>query len=560
MPSKKNPLVQLPAGASNRALQAAQAHWKLRGWNTAYSLFKALDDAGDLNSDDLERYGISAYLTDREDEFLMIFERGFERCSEDYQMRNAIRFAFWLGLTHMFRGEFGKGGGWFARAGGILQDIGSDCVESGYLMLPSIEQDIDADNLAAATKAAIEAAEIGTRFCDNDLVVMARHLQGRVELKAGNLEAGFAIFDDVMLSVTGGSLSPIVTGLVYCSVIDACHEILDFGRTKEWTEALSDWCDEQPELVAFTGQCMIHVAEFRQIDGSWKKSEAQARLACQTLEGSAYSGRAGTAYYRLGEIHRLQGDFAQAENDYRAASKFGFDPQPGRALMHLHQGRHKLASSGIGRALATTQVPQNRIGLLQAQTEIMVATGEFELAREAVNELALHSKTYRTDAVRAVAAQAKGLFDLSAGNPSAAYFELRKAADVWQQLGASYNNARVQVLLGRTCQALGDMGGAELELTAALDVFIALGATADQAVARNALSPKLATGTDQLTTRQIEILRYIARGDTNRKIADELGLSERTIDRHVSNILMRLDVPTRSAATAYAYTQKLLTE
>lgn len=560
MPSQTNPLEQLPVDASNGALEAAQAQWKSRAWNTAYSLFKALDAGGALNADDLERYGVSAYLTDREDEFLMIFERGFKRCCYDDLLRKAIRFAFWLGLTHMFRGEFGKGGGWFARAGGILQDIGSDCVESGYLMLPSIEQDIDAGNQTAATKAAIEAAEIGTRYCDNDLVVIARHLHGRVELKAGNLDAGFAIIDDVMLSVAGGSLSPIVTGLVYCSVIDACHEILDFGRTREWTKALSDWCDEQPELVAFTGQCMIHVAEFRQIDGSWEKSEEQARLACQTLEGSAYSGRAGTAYYRLGEIHRLQGDFVQAENDYRAASGFGFDPQPGLALMRLHQGRHNLASSGIRRALATTKVPQNRIGLLQAQTEIMIATGEFALAREAVNELALHSETYRTDAVRAIAAQAKGLLDLATGNPSKAYAELRKAADVWQQLGAGYNNARVRVLLGRACQALGDTGGAELELTAALEVFVTLGATADQAIARNALSPEPATGTDLLTIRQIEILRYIAMGNTNRKIADELGLSERTVDRHVSNILTRLDVPTRAAAIAFAYTQKLLTE
>src|SRR5207244_7723425 len=129
---------------------------------------------------------------------------------------------------------------------------------------------------------------------------------------------------------------------------------------------------------------------------------------------------------------------------------------------------------------------------------------------------------------------------------------------VWQQVGAPYNAARARAALGRACLALKDLDGAALELDAARAVFERLGAVPDVA-AIDALRSGETRGRDGLTGRELEVLRLVAAGKTNKAIARELCLSERTVDRHVSNIFTKLDVSTRSAATAYAYEHGLVT-
>jgi DNA-binding NarL/FixJ family response regulator len=162
-----------------------------------------------------------------------------------------------------------------------------------------------------------------------------------------------------------------------------------------------------------------------------------------------------------------------------------------------------------------------------------------------------------TDALRAMAAHCRGAVELAEGNAQAALATLRRAFEAWQQVEAPYAAARVRVLIGLACRSLGDDETAALELTAARLVFHELGATPD--LARLDATEKGGTPMhrQQLTTRELQVLHLIAAGKTNKAIAAELSLSERTIDRHVSNILTKLDVPSRAAATAYAYTKKL---
>lgn len=550
--------VDANAVTGQHTLIAAQDHWDNRAWQASYQAFAAADTLTPLPPDMLERFGMAAYLIGQDDDFLIIFERAVGAFADQGLPLRAARCAFWLGLTLMFLGEFSRGNGWFARARRLTDDHGADCVENGYLLLPTVEQNIAAGDDAKALATAEQATQIGEEFADTELVAIARHLQGCINLRTGHLGTGFAQLDDAMLSVTGGQLSPIVTGLIYCSAIDACQRVLAYDRTREWTGALSSWCAEQPQMVAFTGRCMIHRAEILQLDGDWNAALAAANAASRLLNRPQAIGHAGTAYYHLAEVHRLQGHFSEAEAKYREASRCGRDPQPGLAIMRADQGRLQPAASAIRRALASAAAPAARIRLLPAYVDIMLQAGEADAARDGAAELARQAEQLKTDAVQAMAAQAHGAIDLAEGRALDALGPLRRAADMWQRVGACFHLARTRVLIGQAVLASGDVEGGQMELAAARGEFARLGAAHDQKRTEALLATSTLKPPDLLTPRQREILRCVALGMTNRGIGDQLGLSQRTVDRHVSNILTRLDVPSRAAATAYAYSRNLL--
>jgi DNA-binding NarL/FixJ family response regulator len=133
---------------------------------------------------------------------------------------------------------------------------------------------------------------------------------------------------------------------------------------------------------------------------------------------------------------------------------------------------------------------------------------------------------------------------------------LRRAWEAWRELDAPYDAARVRVRTAEACRQLGDHEGAAIETEAAREVFERLGAAADLAT----LPGRSAQGSlpAGLSAREVEVLRLVAAGLTNRAIADALTISERTVDRHVSNIYTKLDVSTRAAATAFAYEHRLV--
>jgi DNA-binding CsgD family transcriptional regulator len=348
-----------------------------------------------------------------------------------------------------------------------------------------------------------------------------------------------------MVAVTSGGLSPIVTGLLYCSVIDGCQAVYALGRAREWTAALTHWCEQQPDMIAFTGLCLAHRAELMQLDGAWRDALDEARRAAR--RGTA----TGQALYRQGELHRLRGALAEAEAAYRDASRHGCEPQPGLALLRLDQGKADAAAAAIRRALAETTEPSKRALLLPASVEIRVAIGDLDAARRACADLEAIAERRDGGMTEALVAHARGAVALAGGDARAALVALRRASTLWQELAVPYEAARVRVLVARACHALGDEDAAALELEAARGVFERLGAEPDLA----RLTPSAPHG---LTARELEVLRRVAAGRTNKAIAAELVLSERTIDRHVSNILAKLRVPSRAAATAYAYEHELI--
>jgi DNA-binding CsgD family transcriptional regulator/tetratricopeptide (TPR) repeat protein len=542
-------------------LEQGREHYERRAWLEAYRSLSRADEAGPLEGEDLERLATSAYLAGYDDAYLAALDRAHRTYLDASAGLRAARCAFWLGLRFLFRGEVGPATGWLARAQRLLEHEHDECVEHGYLLLPLAQQQINAGDSQVAYATAARAAEIGERCREPDLIAIARHLQGRTLLEQGQIEPGLALLDEAMVAVTAGELSPIVTGLVYCSVIEGCQQVYALGRAREWTTALAQWCDDQPELMAFTGICRVHRAEIMQLRGAWREAAEEAQRACERCIQTGSRQAVAAAFYQQAEIHRLRGAFAAAEEDYRKASEWGRDPQPGLALMRLAQGRSDVAAAAMRRALSSTKDPLQRTRLLPAHTEIMLAAGDLDEAHAAsaeLQEIAQRIETGATGVLGAMAAQALGSVALASGDPHEALVSLRRAWRVWQQIDATYLAARVRVQLGLACRALGDEDGSTLDFDAARAAFERLGATSDLARLHSLTAKTRTNGHRGLTARELQVLRLVAEGKTNKVIAAELFLSEKTIDRHVSKIFDKLDVPSRAAATAYAYAHQLI--
>jgi DNA-binding CsgD family transcriptional regulator len=529
-----------------------------RAWMNAYKSLSHADQAAPLGAEDLELLATSAYMLGRDDEYVSCLERAHHAYLGSGEAMRAARCAFWVGMNLALRGEMGRATGWLGRAQRLVEREGRDCVERGYLLLPLMfEHEATGDYEGAAATAA-DAAGIGERFGDADLFALAVHSQGILLVKQGRVVEGLGLLDEAMVAVTAGELSPIVSGFVYCGVIMGCQEAYELRRAQEWTAALTRWCEEQPDMVSFTGTCLVHRAEIMQLHGAWPDALEEARRAGQRLAQVRNQSGAAQAFYRQGEVHRLQGRFTAAEEAYREASRSGWEPQPGLALLRLAQGNGDAAAAAIRRAVGETTEPLKRARLLPAYVEIMLAVGDAQEAHSACGELEEISARYDRSMLGAMVAYAEGAVDLAEGDARAALLALRRAWQVWRDLEVPYEAARVRVLVGLACSVLGDDDTAALELEAARGVFAQLGAVPDLARVDSLTRRVRSIDAHGLTPRELQVLRLVAAGATNKVIAAELVLSERTVDRHVSNIFSKLGVSSRTAATAYAYDHQLI--
>lgn len=534
------------------------ACYERRAWVDAYECLARADRTEPLDADKLERFAMAAYLLGRDDDYLAALERAHRAYAEAGAPRRAVRCAFWLGLRYLFRGKAARATGWFACAQRLLEEETEECAERGYLLLPLVEQRLATGDGDSAHAVATAAAAVGERCGDSDLVVLARHLQGRALMAQGRVADGLALLDETMLAVAAGTLSPLVAGLVYCSVIDGCRRVYALEHAREWTAALAAWCAEQPDMVAFSGTCLVHRAEILQLHGDWDEAMVEARRADARLSAGTDRRAHAAALYQQAEVHRLRGDFAAAESAYRDTSRRGRDPQPGLALLRLAQGRTAAALAAIRRAAATVSNRLERARLLPPLVEILLAAGEPAEARTACADLDDIARLYDTRMLHAAAAQARGTVALAGNDPQTALGMLRGSCEAWQELEAPYFAARVRVLVGCACRALGDGEGCGMELAAARSVFERLGARPDVVHIDSIVGADGGKPPGALTRRELQVLRLIARGMTNKAIAADLFLSEKTVDRHVSNILAKLDVSSRAAATAYGYEHALL--
>jgi ATP/maltotriose-dependent transcriptional regulator MalT len=551
-------------------LAAAREAFARQDWKDAYAdLSAAVEAHAPIAAEDLERLAISAYMLGNDEISAEVWAQAHAEWLRRHDVGRAVRCAFWLVLDLLTRGQAAQAGGWLARARHLLDERSGECAEQGLLLALTARTHIRRGDVDEAHQAASRALDVARRFNDAELQVFSRLSLAQVLARRGERAAAAALFDEIMVAATVGDVSPVGVGIIYCAVIDSCFFLLDLGRAREWTAALSAWCAAQPDLVAFRGKCLVHRAELLRLNGAWAEAMVEASRACDwstdAVEApgdarrlSPFKYPVGAAYYQLAEVHRLRGELDSADAAYHRASEYGHPPEPGLALLRLARGQGAAAVSAIRRLLGESQPPATRTAFLAACVDVMIETSTPDVARSAADELAAMAAQCDAPYVRALAAYAMGRVRLAAGDAPAALASLRRAWMEWQDLEAPWEAARVRVLLGLTCRALGDEDAVQLEFEAAERVFQRLGAAPDllRLASLRAASPP--SDASSLTGREREVLTLIAKGLTNRAIADALAISDRTVDRHVSNILLKLDLPSRAAATAYAYERGLV--
>lgn len=542
---------------ASEALERGRTSFERRAWLDAYTALSAADRAEPLEAPDLDLLATAASLIGRMDEYLAVLERAHLAHLERGDNLAAARSAGWLGMWLAIQGELGPASGWFGRAERIVEREGRDCVEQGWLLVPLAFRRHAAGDFDGAYEAGAQAVGFAERFGDADLAAIALHAQGLARVQQGSIDEGLGLLDEAMVGVTAESVSPMVAGIVYCGVIAGCEEAFDVRRAQEWTNALTRWCDGQPQMVSFTGRCLAHRAGLMQLHGEWRDALAEAKLARQRCEEAMNRAATGQALYQQGELHRLQGDFDAAETAYRGASEYGKEPQPGLSLLRLAQGDVEAAAAMTRRAASEASEPSVLATMLPAQVEVMLAAGDVNEARRAADELTAIAVSGRPTMLEAISARVRGAVELAEGHPQTALTALRHAARLWQELDAPYEVARVRVLVGLACRALGDDESAVLELGAAREVFEHLAAAPDVAWIDRLESPSTVDA-HGLTARELEVLRLVAAGKTNREIASELVVSQHTVARHLQNIFRKLGVTSRTAATAFAFQHELV--
>ena len=544
-------------------------------WEDAFALFSEEDRAHPLGLDDLELYAKSAALTAREEIGLALLERGYTACLAAGDELRAATAAFWLGFRLSSLGEPGRAQAWLARSAAIAERHGDSALR-GYLLVPGIHRLLLARENEAAYRDALEAAAVGDRFAEPDLAALGRQLAGRALIERGDVAEGMGLLDEAMLIATADGLTDLGRGLVYCAVVGCCQRVFALDRAREWSTVLDDWCSSQGQLGLFNGTCRVHRAEILQLGGAWSDALAETR---RVTDGKPDQRELALADYEAAELHRLRGEADEAERLYEAASRRGLDPQPGLSLLRLAQGDLASAVGGIRRATATTVSPLGRARYLPALVEILLAAdrdssgragqvrgshspetgtlGEPDLdeAQDAADELGEIATTFGTPLLRALALNASALVRLRQGDVAAATPLLAEALDAWLALAAPYPAARIRVAFADACDRLGDTEGARMQRDAARRVFRELDAAPDLAALGD---ERMHAAGGILSARELEVLRAAATGRTNKEIGANLGLSSRTVDRHVSNILTKLGVPSRAAATSYAYEHGLI--
>lgn len=523
-------------------------------WAEAYDALRSLDPAT-FEPRDFEALADAAWWRCDMDGSIATRQKAYVAYGSVGDRSHAGAVAVRLCIEHFLRGEPSVAAGWLSRAQDDLRDR-PEGYEHGFLALIEATVARFGGDLETAALRVKHATEIGHRFADRDLIAMAVHTEGLVLIAGGHVPEGMALLDRAMTSVIAGELSDFYTGAVYCNVLEACLRLGDVRRAGEWCDAASAWCDSLEPGSPYPGICRVNRAQLANFRGDWDEAEAEAARAAQELMRFDPLA-AGSAFYETGEIRRRIGNDAGAEEAFGRAHEIGFDPQPGLALLRHAQGRTDAALNSLRQAIAgpsTDRLPRAR--LLAALVEVALAAGDFAMAASSADELRAIADVLPAPPIEAMSAGADGALRLAGGDAAGAQEVLRRACSIWQELRLPYETARTRVALGLALRAAGDEDGARLELRAARSAFERLGAAPDARAVAHVLSEPTASPWG-LTVREIEVLRLVASGMTNREMAKDLVISEHTVARHLQNIFAKLDISSRSAATAFAFEHDL---
>lgn len=525
------------------SLESAHDLRRRRDWAAAYDAYAALPDR---TAPAVEGLAEAAWWLGRMDESISSYAEAYRLHLDAGDGEMAARTAVLLSIHTRLVGDAAQSAGWDSRAQRILADL-PECAAHGYPLYLGTAA-LTGSDLDAAYASARRMQDLGRDHDDPTLVALGVFFEGRIRIKQARVADGLALLDEAMLAALSDELGPLWTGAIYCGMMDACNELRDLRRASEWTEATRRWSDPLPLASVYPGICRVHRAQVLQSRGSWDEAEQEALGACEDMVGIDVFVVAD-AYYEVGEVRRLRGDTAGAEQAYRQAHDHGRDPQPGIALLRLCQGRTEEALTSIAAAIAAGGGSQlERAPLHAAQSEIALAAGDLDLAESSARMVEETAFAFTSAGLSAEAHRCVGAVLLERGRVMEALGELRQAFNAWTELDVPFEAARTRLLLARSYAACGDADAAAREETAARACFDRLGV----------LAPAPALAPDGLSARELEVIRLIASGKSNREIAADLVLSHKTVARHLSNIFAKTGCTSRTAAAAYAYDNGLM--
>ena len=542
--------------AASPSLALARSAAAARRWREACDRFTEAQAtlAGGLTGPDLELFATALLLRGRREAALdaMMSAHEFWHARDD--VLGAARTAGRLSLEMLEAGEVARSAGWVARGSRLAERLVEPNSVGGFVALvPSALTAMFVGDIDDAIRRFDEIAAIAERTGDRELAAHAAFGRGKCLTTIGRTAEGFTSLDRAMAIVAAGDVSPTTTCVFYRAILDIALEGFDLERAEAWTDSFAQWCLPQPELIAYSGHCHAYRAQLLLLHGEWAEAAAAASLAEERLRAGDFTA-VYVANYQLAELHRLRGEFRRAEDHYRRAAESGWEPQPGLALLLVAEG-----DAGGGRAMIRRRVAgadeATRRRLLPAVVEVEIAAGDATAARRAADDLNELSRAAPTPMLVAVAAAADARVRFAEGDAPGALEPAEQARSVWSTLNAPYEQARCGVLVGRIQAALLDSDAAISEFESARARLLALGA--QPALTELA---ELTGGRPGgvLTAREVEVLRLVSTGLTNRAIAVRLSLSEKTVARHLSNIFGKLGLSSRAAATAYAYENGLI--
>jgi len=503
-----------------------------------------------LSGDELDELGQAAWFVGRDDVSVRAWERAHLRYLDDGDLAAAVRCVFWLGFTLSEHGDEIRAGAWMSRlmelCGRDDATTATDAARALCLAVGAFAHG-EAEASVPLFRAAIERADAAS---DADTLTLATMGLGRALLAGGRMQEAFTELDRVMLLIADGRVSDRAAGPAYCAVIASLLGRGDVERARVWTRELGDWCDAQRGLEPFRGECTLHRAGVLQLGGEWEAAASAADEVCATEKRGE---TLANAWYRAADLHRVAGRPDPARQALRRAAALGREVQPGLALLHRDTGDLAGAWAGLEAARTTPHEPAVRAELLAAAVRVAVDRGRLADARAAADDLRGCAAAFDTLYLRALSARADGEIALAEGRSAEALALLRAAWAAWRRLDAPYDAALTRISIGAAIRGVGDAEGAELEFDAARGVLEGLGAIPDLARLERIAAAPGAASDPGLSRREREVLALVARGWSNRRIAEHLFLSERTVARHVGSILAKLGVPSRSAATAYAF-------
>jgi class 3 adenylate cyclase len=467
---------QVASVTADDPLAAGRAALDRHDWETAYERF-AEADRSRLTGGDLEQYAVAAYFTGRADVERELNEQAFKWYLDNGVETRAAYLALYLARSYGYEGKRSISAAWLRRGERMLE-AHPDSPVQGYLEIVHSEAAAMSGDVDAALAHAQQAIDIGEGASDPDLKAHALANLGTLKIVTGSTGDGFALMEEASIAGINGELSPFTAGITLCRMIAACRDVSDYRRASEWIEATERYCQRQ-SVSGFPGVCRIHKAELEAVGGDWTRAEEDLERATAELTAFRATPPQADGYYAIGDIRRLKGDYAGAEEALREAHARGRSPQPALALIRLAQGNVKAASVAMEAAIEEASWDRlARLRLLPARVEIAIASGDVVRARESVDELVsigedpppALSATRRTTLGRVLAAE---------GDAAGAVRELRAAIREWREVGAPYEVARSRVVLAAALRLSGDDDGAELELKAAIDEFRRLGAEPD---------------------------------------------------------------------------------